>query len=392
MRVGVLEVLRIALIAMAMATLWQPEWTRSIQPTDKATIAILYDASSSMQTQDASPITTEEQRTSRQQSIQALTSKETWKAPNENTEFVIEPFSSAEGSESGTDIHEAMQKCLDRHPDLRAVVLASDGDWNTGLNPNVAATKMRLRNVPVHTLAVGSVQRLPDLGIASFDVPAFAVVGKPLRIPFSISSTMNSDKDVHVELLVGEQRIEEQTVRVPASGEGKGTMEWRPKHVGDEKLTIRLVPEIGDSVADNNEQSVGISMRQEALQVLLIESSPRWEYRYTRNALERDPGVNVDCYLLHPELGELGGGRGYLDAFPNDEQLANYDVIFLGDVGLGPEGLTIDQCKKIRNAVESQAAGLVLIPGMKGNQTSLMQTSIYLKNYVGENANDGLNS
>jgi hypothetical protein len=375
-RVRILELFRILLIGMAMATLWQPEWTRSIQPKNKATIAILYDVSSSMRTQDASGTIEGQERSSRMQAIQSLASKEAWKAPDENTEFVLESFSSADGSDSGTDIHDAMQKCLDRHPDLRAVVLASDGDWNVGVSPNAAAAQMRLRNIPVHTLAVGSQQRLPDLGIASFDVPTFAVVGKPLRIPFSISSTMNADKDVNVELLVGEQRIDEQLVRVPAAGVGKGTMEWRPKHVGDEKLTIRFVPEASDSVADNNEQSVGIVMRQEALRVLLIESSPRWEYRYTRNALERDPGVDVDCYLLHPEFGELGGGRGYVDSFPTDEQLANYDVIFLGDVGLGPNGLSMEECNKIRKAVESQASGLVLLPGMKGNQTSLMQTAI----------------
>lgn len=387
-QVGALEALRLILIAMALFTLWQPEWVRTIEPTNKATIAVLYDVSNSMQTKDASIETSGGtsggqpshssggELTSRSKAIELISSKDQWRTPNENTEFVLEPFSSTSDAQSGTDIHDAMQKCLDRYPDLRAVVLASDGDWNLGQNPNAVAAQMRIRNIPVHTLGVGSQQRLPDLGIASFDVPTFAVVGKPLRIPFSIVSTINADKDIQVEFLVDGNRFAEQTVRVPAGGVGSGTFEWRPKHVGDGKLTMRFEPEANDSVADNNEQTVGIAARQESLRVLLIESYPRWEYRYTRNALERDPGVDVECYLLHPELGELGGGRGYLESFPTDEQLAAYDVIFIGDVGLGPQGLSLEECKKIRKVVESQATGLVLIPGIKGNQVSLMQTAL----------------
>ncbi len=64
--------------------------------------------------------------------------------------------------------------------------------------------------------------------------------------------------------------------------------------------------------------SFPLSVRKEQLKVLVIESFPRWEYRYLRNALERDPGVEVNCLLLHPGLGKVGAGRGYLDKFPKD--------------------------------------------------------------------------
>ncbi len=374
-RVGMLEMLRLGLISMAMLTLWQPEWVRTLQPPSKATIAVLYDVSASMLTEDSVLDSGNTEPKSRAQAILSLASKDHWHSPNDDTEFVFEPFSSS-GTEDGTDIHAALQRTLDRHSDLRAIVLASDGDWNAGTNPSTVATQLRLREIPVHTVTIGSRQRLPDVGIASFEVPTFAVVGKPLRIPFSVTSSMLNDLDVHVEFLVNGQSVSEQSVRVPIAGTGIGTIEWRPMQVGEETLTMRIVPEARDAIADNNQQSIGIAVRQESLRVLLIESAPRWEYRYTRNALERDPGVDVECYLLHPELEEVGGGRGYLDTFPNDEQLASYDVIFVGDVGVGPKGLSVDECKRIRRVVESQAAGLVLIPGIRGNQASLMPSAL----------------
>ena len=80
-----------------------------------------------------------------------------------------------------------------------------------------------------------------------------------------------------------------------------------------------------------------MAIKAEALKVLVIESYPRWEYRYLRNALERDPGVELSCLLFHPGLSKRGGGPGYLQEFPpTSEELAKYDVVFLGDVGVQP--------------------------------------------------------
>ena len=41
----------------------------------------------------------------------------------------------------------------------------------------------------------------------------------------------------------------------------------------------------------------------------MVESYPRWEYRYLRNAQSRDPGVEVSCLLFHPGLSKVGGGN-----------------------------------------------------------------------------------
>ncbi len=92
----------------------------------------------------------------------------------------------------------------------------------------------------------------------------------------------------------------------------------------------------------------------------MIETYPRWNTDYTRNALERDPGVDVHCLMMHPDIKELGDGRGYLQAFPSEEELFQYDVVFLGDIGIGPNQLTEQQGAMLRRLVERQAGGLGL--------------------------------
>ena len=98
-----------------------------------------------------------------------------------------------------------------------------------------------------------------------------------------------------------------------------------------------------------------------------------------RNALYRDPGVQVDCLLLHPELG-VGDGPGYIEKFPEKlEDLQKYDVVFVGDVGISEnpaEGLTLEQATLLRGLVEKQASGIVFLPGPIGNIFSLTQSPL----------------
>jgi len=50
--------------------------------------------------------------------------------------------------------------------------------------------KLRMKGVPVFAVPLGEETRLPDVELVSFDVPAFGVAGKPLRIPFAIESSL----------------------------------------------------------------------------------------------------------------------------------------------------------------------------------------------------------
>ncbi|MEY3206310.1 MAG: hypothetical protein RLZZ21_2641, partial [Planctomycetota bacterium] len=134
----------------------------------------------------------------------------------------------------------------------------------------------------------------------------------------------------------------------------------------------------GELLPDNNARTAPLSIRRETLRVLVVEGVPRWEYRYLRNALSRDPGVEVSCLLFQPGLAKRGGGnKDYIDRFPSGlDELSQYDVVFLGDVGVGPDELTDEDCRLLAGLVEYQASGLVFMPGWRGEQASLVGTPL----------------
>lgn len=371
---GWLELLRILIVASVALTLSQPEWKEVYKPDEKPAVAILYDDTTSMQTRDIVPAGENASAAeTRSEVAEKFASPEAWASLNERFDVVIRPFGTPEsGTENGTNINGVLNETADELPSLRGVVLVSDGDWNTGDPPSEAATRLRMREVPVFTVPVGSESRLPDLAVTSFDIPTFGIAGKPVRLPFTISSSLSRSHSATVSIKTSEGETLTRSVTIPAMGRLQETVLWTPQSVGDFTLTINLPPVDGEHDDGNNSLSAPISIRKEELKVLVIESYPRWEYRYLRNALERDPGVELACLLFHPGLEAVGGGPGYIKEFPSSDDLADFDVIFLGDVGVDPRQLTPENVAAIRNQVATQAAGLVLVPGFRGYQSTLI--------------------
>ena len=372
-----LESLRV-LIALALAlTLLQPEWRRIFKPDSKPVLALLHDVSRSMETRDVEDPATKQTRT-RAEAITPLLDDAVWAPLKDHFDLLKLPFSSTEDPPSeATDLNAALAAVAENQPQLAAVVLLSDGDRNTGPPPASAATRLRMRNIPVLTVPVGSETRQPDVELSGFDVPAFAIAGKPLRIPFTLESALPRDETLLVEMTVSTTgEVITQEINLPAMSRTQDALVWRPKDPGPVRLKLKIPATGGEKNLANNELEAPLDIRKEQLRVLIVESFPRWEYRYLRNALERDPGVEVNTLLFHPDLGKTGNGRGYLATFPKEDDLTPYDVVFLGDVGIAPDQLTPEQAATLHKLVRDQATGLVFLPGLRGSQATLWQTPL----------------
>ncbi len=375
---GILEFLRFTIVGVVLLILNQPEILRTERPVERPTLLVLHDTSGSMQTREAGdPRTSAVQSVTRAEAAGRMIRQDFWEPLAAEFDVIVDPFSSPMAEpEQATDLAAALQQASARHPHLRGIVLISDGDWNTGAAPATAAGELRLRGIPVFAVGMGSEERLPDIELTGLNAPTFGVAGKTVRFPFRIHSWLPQERELTVSLTGTAGTPVEKRVRVPGMGTLQETLEWRPDQTGEFQLRLEVPVDEAEISSANNSLSFPFSVRNEALQVLLVESYPRWEYRYLRNALERDPGVAVDCLLFHPDLETVGGGRNYLDQFPDEQQLFEYDVVFLGDVGVDSQQLTRENCAHLRQLVRSQAGGLVFLPGFRGRQSTLLTTEL----------------
>lgn len=375
---GFVEFLRLLIVTFVAITLNQPEWKETFEPEEKPTIAVLWDQSNSMNTADVvNAVSPSSPLQKRSDLLKTIVDPGNWAELDGKIDLVFEPFASKlDPPEEGSNIAQALDDISEQHPNLRGIVLASDGDWNDGDPPARAASRLRMRNTPVFALPLGSDTQLPDIAVTAFDVPTFAITGKPVRIPFTLTSTLTRDHSALVIMTSDQGGEISKEVTIPALGRVQDTFSWKPGAIGDISLTVKIAASEEERNTKNNELTAPIAIRKEELKVLLIESFPRWEYRYLRNALERDPGVNVNCLLFHPDIKAKGAGKGYLKEFPPPEVLSGFDVIFLGDVGLGEKLLSEEECTALKQQVANQASGLVFLPGFRGHQHSLVNTEL----------------
>ncbi|MGB2350554.1 MAG: hypothetical protein ACPH9O_02865 [Akkermansiaceae bacterium] len=391
-RTATLEALRFLCTLMAVLILWEPEWRTTTNPTSKPEIVILHDASRSTKTVDAilpTFLSTDQEVVSREEWITRALASDYFKALKEdrNNRVFALPFSTppqdtdaVTQSLAGTDIYAAIESAMEDHDNLRAIVMLTDGDWNVGPQPVAAAQMLRRRQIPLFGIPVGSDKRLPDLDISNVTAPTYGIIGENVQIPFTITSSL--DRDIRTSVRLRDTKTGKEhtkNITIPAGDDYHDSMLWRLANEGSSTLEISIPVANGELVAKNNTRAFTISGRAESIKVLVIESQPRWEYRFIRNALYRDPGVQVDCLLLHPELG-TGDGPGYIREFPEKlEDLQKYDVVFIGDVGISEnpsQGITLEQARLIRGLIEQQASGIVFLPGPAGNIFSLLESPL----------------
>lgn len=374
------ELLRFLAVVMVAFTLFKPERTRRLSEMERPAVAVLVDRSGSMATRDVA--IGERNVLTRSEWIAGFRDPEhpRWKALEARYQLRFEEFppppNEGQPEFDGTDLHDPLDRQAREGALPRAVLLFSDGDWNVGASPLLAASRLAAADVPVFAVGVGADRPLPDIELTTVRAPSYALADELLNIPFTARSYLDEPARVNVLLLEEGLERARREITIPALGQVTSALGFAPTREGDRLYTIRIVPHPAESRDDNNEQSFRMGIRREVIQVLIVETEPRWEYRYLRNAAMRDRGVNVRTVLLHPYL-RPGGGPGYLPTFPRTrDELSRYDVVFLGDVGMGPGGLTEEQAQWLRDLVESQASGLVFLPGPSGRWLSLVKSPL----------------
>ncbi len=376
-----LHLLRL-LIAICIAfTLLRPERVQLAHHTEQPRVMVLWDGSGSMETKDV--LTGDGQPTSRAEWVKQQVDAKVWATLEKQYQVTVEPFSQPpkDGkadveTEVGTDLDAPLERVLKEHGDLRAVLLLSDGDWNLGKSPITAATALAQREVPVFAIGVGSEAYLPDIEMQSVLAPTYGLVNERIGVMFTVQNHLPREVKSTVSVSGPGGASGTKNVILPPMGQVQDMIVFTPQTEGEGDYKVSIPVENDEVFAANNERTFHLSVRKETLKVLVVDSQPRWEFRYLRNALMRDSGVAVNIVLYHPEIG-MGEGVGYLHEFPSKrEDLQGYDVVFLGDVGVGGGQLTPENAEMLRGLVEQQASGLVFLPGQLGREKSLTDSAL----------------
>ena len=144
----------------------------------------------------------------------------------------------------------------------------------------------------------------------------------------------------------------------------------RPKETGEITYILEVEPRPRELQTENNRIERVVNVRKEKLKVLLVDSEPRYEYRYLKNYLEREETIDLNVVLLSsdPEYSEQD--RSALPTFPAaKDELFAYDVVLVGDAD--PSFLSASQMQNLAEFVTEKGGGILFIAGENFNPLEL---------------------
>jgi hypothetical protein len=268
---------------------------------------------------------------------------------------------------NSTQMGEALRRALDdvAGQPVAAVIVAGDGGHNLGENPLTQAKRAREQGIAVSTIGIGD--PTPTRDVAVTEALADQVVRKDnvVQVFAGIAHRGYQGRAVTVSLRRGDGITDTKVLTLGAS-DRKQTVSftYTPKHVGSYTCTVSVQPLAGETTLENNRRSFLQRVVSKRLKILYVESEPRWEYRYLKNAILRDEQIRFSCILTEGGAQAGGEGNAPVDRFPADERsLFEYDILMLGDV---PRSYFSDaQLAAIRRFVEDRGGSLIVIAGEK---------------------------
>ena len=227
---------------------------------------------------------------------------------------------------------EALAK-TERGAPLAGVVLVSDGLDTSSRRTESVVRDLGTRGIPVYTVPVG-IADPDDVSIRNVIMQDVAFTGDKVPVRVQLQSKGYEKRTAELTVSLNGRGIARQSVTF------EGGLQFEEIFFNvdvAERGAARIVVEIeafsDESTAANNRVERSVRVVNEKINVLCIEGSARWEFRYLRAMLKRDPRINATFIATRAQPGLAQNSSEYIAEFPEDrEEAFAYDLVILGDV------------------------------------------------------------
>ena len=304
-----LILLRLAALGLLAWLLLEPTWVRVVARRVEREVVLLFDQSASMRLVDDGTGAARIELARAALGAAGLERELSRHLRVRTLGFARSPdaggAAGADGWGEATDIAAALATVLDQTPpeQLAGAVLVSDGRHNRPSRVEEPARRFGMLDAPVGVVAVGSPDPPRDAAIVAVRAPEAVHHGDRMRVDVELRFDRCKGERAVVRLVRGSETLEHRVVPVPQDAHRE---EIRFIHQPDAEATGGYAVEIdrlaGERFDANNRWAFETSITTARTRVLLVDSYPRWEFRYLRNLLHgRDKSVHLQWVLTTPE-------------------------------------------------------------------------------------------
>jgi hypothetical protein len=277
------------------------------------------------------------------------------------------PLGAEAGEKTPTQIHSAMLRELADRPSLQRLILLTDGRDVERQDFALTGEALKSRGVALDIVLYGTAKPTQDARITAKPERSVIRLGEPLILRGALSDSSGKSA---CDLTLEEDGKKVKAVTIPRESYGWFEIVHRPDKAGLHRYTLSMPVE--DVNPGNNAVSFYADVRDEKINVLMIEGMPRFEFKLMKVALETDPLVQLVTVCHLPGGGVyVQGGALHANAadgiIKSEPELFKYDVVILRDVprALFRAGgdLSETSMKLLVSFVQKRGGGLMVTGG-----------------------------
>ena len=193
---------------------------------------------------------------------------------------------------------------------IGAVIFASDGNFNHGINPEYTAKLLPL--CPVYTIGIGDTTPVKDCSIENILTNEVAFLRNKFPVEVTVKSTLLKGKNSTVEIYHKGKKIAQKPISI-ISNESyqKVNFEVDANEIGFQQYEVKVVPIKEEKNPNNNKQLFYIEVLDNRNQVLIISAAPHPDITALKSSLDKLNNLKVEAVTF--------------DTWKNRKQ--NYDLI-----------------------------------------------------------------
>jgi len=204
------------------------------------------------------------------------------------------------------------------------IVLLSDGIDNASSQRSEAILQdLGARGIPVYAVPIG-LSDPDDVSIQNVVIQEVAYSGDKVPVRVQIKSKGYERRTARLAVLLNDRRVSSRIVRFDGGLQFE-EVDFRVDvyEKGAVQIDVLIEPFDNEISMENNRISRTIRIVNEKVNVLYVEGNARWEYRYLRAILKRDPRINATFISSNvgPEVAR--NSPEHIERFPSEREEAS---------------------------------------------------------------------
>jgi hypothetical protein len=281
-----------------------------------------------------------------------------------------DPLEALKPGGASTAVGDAISQALAAHrgQPLAGVLVVTDGQSNAGEDPRKISQQAGRDGTTISALVVGSERGPSNVRLTDVEVSPVVFIRDPLQINVLIESQGMQGRMAHIRLErrpSGEEWTEMGLVELPLGEDGgiqRVPFTWTPDTEGQFEFR-GSVSDAGPELTDSDNTALkSTKVKRQRIRTLVIAGAPSPEVQFLRNALLRDPVIELACWLQSAgENYEQVGTRPVRRLPANPQELSYFDVVVLVDPNMKKLGPAWDEM--LSKFVGDAGGGLVYVAG-----------------------------